>query len=214
MSLLKVPLLLVSSVGVHIALTSPNPPASSSEVSKVQDRWGKLWIKWGPASIKALYWILSLCEVTIICIQSNPSLPYTPHIFAALVHPSTSSSSHSPTITAPFMAGWALITSAAVLRLVCYRTLGRFFTFELSLRDKHKLVTGGPYAWVRHPSYTGGVLTFAGYLVCVWGPGSWLHECGWLSTVRKEDEFLRQEFGVQWDDWVQRVCYRLVPRIY
>ncbi|TFY79623.1 hypothetical protein EWM64_g4392 [Hericium alpestre] len=232
MPLLKPPLLLISSLCVHIALTSPNLPASSTEVSRYKDRWNKTWIKWGPTYLKALYWVLSLCEAAVICAQDAPSPAYT------LVRSSSSSAPSHPTITAPFMAGWVLITFAGILRLICYRTLGRFFTFELSIRDKHKLITSGPYGWVRHPSYSGAILSLIGYFVCMWGPGSLLYECGWVTTVVgkaalvgmaaqlawvasvlvwrpiQEDEVLRQEFGSQWDDWAQRVRYRLVPGIY
>ena len=45
-----------------------------------------------------------------------------------------------------------------LIRYKCYRTLGSMFTFEMSIRKDHILVTSGPYAIVRHPSYTGIIL--------------------------------------------------------
>jgi len=35
-----------------------------------------------------------------------------------------------------------------------HRTLGKYFSAALQVRDEHVLVTSGPYRWVRHPMYT------------------------------------------------------------
>jgi len=40
-------------------------------------------------------------------------------------------------------------------RVWSMHTLGHLFTFTLSIRKGHKLIAHGPYAFVRHPSYTG-----------------------------------------------------------
>lgn len=44
---------------------------------------------------------------------------------------------------------------AILVRLASYHSLGQLFTFELSIQDKHKLVTSGPYNIVRHPRSVG-----------------------------------------------------------
>ena len=41
-------------------------------------------------------------------------------------------------------------------------TLGRFFTYDVTIQPGHRVVTSGPYRWVRHPSYTGGLLGLLG----------------------------------------------------
>jgi protein-S-isoprenylcysteine O-methyltransferase Ste14 len=92
----------------------------------------------------------------------------------------------------------------------------------------------GPYAWVRHPSYTGIYLTLLGATVSLCSPGTWLLECGvssrgaiilvslWLfkcafvfkgmaSRLRIEDEVLKGAFGESWDDYARRVPYNFVP---
>ncbi|OJT07085.1 hypothetical protein TRAPUB_2117 [Trametes pubescens] len=56
-------------------------------------------------------------------------------------------------ITPTFVVGSTLAVSGGLTRLWCYRTLGRFFACELSVQDGRKLVTSGPYAIIRHPSY-------------------------------------------------------------
>lgn len=44
------------------------------------------------------------------------------------------------------------------LRWWSIRTLGAFFTVNVSSHDDHQLINGGPYALLRHPSYTGLLL--------------------------------------------------------
>jgi len=82
--------------------------------------------------------------------------------------------------------------------------MGRLFTFEMSIRNGHKLISDGPYAWVRHPAYTGFFSIFIGLglwhatKVCayhfpiyncpgdscmvVFKKGSYVTECGTLNT--------------------------------
>ncbi|KAF9238464.1 hypothetical protein BU15DRAFT_62442 [Melanogaster broomeanus] len=146
--------------------------------------------------------------------------------------------------TPAFLAGSILNIAGSLLRIHCYRVLGRMFTFELSIRQDHKLVTSGPYSVVRHPSYTGGIVMGLGGSLCMFDRGSWLVACSglvpgldaesrltnvlactWVSMVvavcigmmqrmRNEDDMLEKNFGEQWKEWVRRVPYRVVPWVY
>jgi protein-S-isoprenylcysteine O-methyltransferase Ste14 len=40
-------------------------------------------------------------------------------------------------------------------------TLGPNYTGGTALKVEHRLVTGGPYAWLRHPIYAGAILSYA-----------------------------------------------------
>lgn len=60
--------------------------------------------------------------------------------------------------------------------------MGDMFTFEIKVQNEHRLVTWGPYAYVRHPSYTGLVMTFAGLALWQAAPGSWIRESGVLES--------------------------------
>ena len=142
-------------------------------------------------------------------------------------------------LTASFMVGWLLLAAGACIRATCYHHLGRFFTFELALRDNHQLVTTGPYAVVRHPAYTGSILALVGMALMQLGPGSWLADVarlwstpvgvmlgttwlgilsiipvGIIARTAAEDQVLRKEFGQQWDAWAQKTPYRLIPGIF
>jgi protein-S-isoprenylcysteine O-methyltransferase Ste14 len=137
--------------------------------------------------------------------------------------------------TNAFIAGTILAFTGAIIRILCFRELGRLFTFDFCIRKDHKLITTGPYGYVRHPSYSGSLMHLIGALMCHLSAGSWLTECGalrnpivvvsglfWLFIAasrtiyavirsKEEDEGLRKEFGKQWDAWAARVNYRVIP---
>lgn len=49
-----------------------------------------------------------------------------------------------------------------VIRWSAILTLGRYFTVDVAIQSDHRLVDRGLYHHVRHPSYTGLLLTFIG----------------------------------------------------
>lgn len=112
----------------------------------------------------------------------------------SILHSSPSPASNSythfsppPPLTAALTAPslllllFALLAAAgALLRLACFRALGPLFTFELTIHPAHTLVTTGPYAHVRHPSYTGVFATLVGATGVMLAPGAWLREA-WLA---------------------------------
>jgi protein-S-isoprenylcysteine O-methyltransferase Ste14 len=63
----------------------------------------------------------------------------------------------------PVAAGFVLIVAGIALRAWSIATLGRFFQYQIEILPGHRVVTGGPYRYVRHPSYTGIALTLAGF---------------------------------------------------
>ena len=82
---------------------------------------------------------------------------------------------------------------------------------------KGKLLTDGPFARVRHPLYSGflalvyGVLLLAPLVDTIMLAG--------ISTsvvfvyVRKEEEFLLKEYGEAYREYVERVPWKLIPRV-
>lgn len=59
-------------------------------------------------------------------------------------------------------AGMVLSTLGLGLRLWSIRTLGRSFTSLVEVSSGQRLVDSGPYRVLRHPSYTGALLTALG----------------------------------------------------
>lgn len=72
--------------------------------------------------------------------------------------------------TALFSAGLILMLAGVALRWYAIRVLGRFFSVVVAIQPGQTVVQAGPYRWLRHPSYSGAILTLAGLgLVC----GNW-----------------------------------------
>ncbi|KAF9480652.1 hypothetical protein BDN70DRAFT_877367 [Pholiota conissans] len=134
--------------------------------------------------------------------------------------------------------GAFLVAFSAILRSFCFRAMGSNFTYNVTIVENHKLTTTGPYAFVRHPSYSGSVCHYVGCFLYFFARGSWLRESGafrlklvWLVLIplvlrtlaafrmfwRRlpvEDALMKKQFGEQWEEWVNRVPYRLVPWVY
>lgn len=176
-------------------------------------------------------------EVAVILARASPSSPAAKFVLEKLMWAPVQYANRIA-VTPAFLAGCGLAILGSFLRLQCYRTLGRHFTYELALQNGHQLVTSGPYSVVRHPSYTCLMLCQIGLLLCQATPGSWIMESGilntlagkipaytslalqmyaWVNLVRRtarEDGFLKKEFGEQWVLWAKNVPYRLIPGIY
>lgn len=66
-----------------------------------------------------------------------------------------------PRIAGP--AGLALQVSGLTLRAWSMRTLGTSYTRTLRTESEQRVVDTGPYRLVRHPGYTGSLLTWIGF---------------------------------------------------
>ncbi|KAF5367742.1 hypothetical protein D9758_009880 [Tetrapyrgos nigripes] len=83
-------------------------------------------------------------------------------------------------VSPQLILGTVMAMMGGLLRWACYRAMKELFTFQLSVRKGHRLVAWGPYAYVRHPSYTGALLAGSGTILSlVVGRGSWARECLW-----------------------------------
>ncbi|KAG1733689.1 hypothetical protein EDB19DRAFT_1207072 [Suillus lakei] len=180
MSLLKIPFIIAPAIGIHIAFSSPAPPPSPEEEVKppmleiIILRFQSLW---GNDIKKISAWTVSLIEVAnILAIHIDPSqIPEGIYGARAL---QLLRALHPTPITPAFLAGSLAVTIGGVFRLYCVSTLGKFWSWPLSVRQEHRLVTSGPYSLVRHPSYTGFLLQYIGIIAMYGNQGSWLRQSG------------------------------------
>lgn len=66
---------------------------------------------------------------------------------------------------------------SAYIRYICYTKLGPLYTFEVSIQPGHKLVTTGPYAYVRHPAYSGGICATIAATVVMMSRDTFIRMC-------------------------------------
>lgn len=118
----------------------------------------------------------------------------------------------------PFAAGMVLIVAGLGLRAWSIFTLGRFFQYFIKVQPGHRVVTGGPYRFVRHPSYTGIALVLLGIaLACddVWGllAVAVLAGLGLAVRIRAEERQLRDSLGEEYEHFAAG-RKRLVPGVW
>jgi protein-S-isoprenylcysteine O-methyltransferase Ste14 len=118
----------------------------------------------------------------------------------------------------PAAAGIALMCTGFAFRAWAIRELGRFFTVTVGVEEGHRVVDTGPYRRVRHPSYTGMAVYFAGLGISL---DSWLSLAaatllplaGIVVRIHYEEQLLRRELGPPYADYSERTR-RLVPGVW
>src|SRR6266576_7067810 len=114
--------------------------------------------------------------------------------------------------------GVVLFVVGLLLRWWAIITLGRFFTVDVTIEKDHQLVERGPFRMVRHPSYTGVFLAFAGVALSL---GNWAAllvillpmGAAFVHRMNVEENALSGALGPQYTDYMRRTK-RLIPFIY
>jgi protein-S-isoprenylcysteine O-methyltransferase Ste14 len=65
--------------------------------------------------------------------------------------------------TSLFFAGIFLTLLRIALRWYSVAVLGKYFTFDVAIQRGQILVETGHYRYIRHPSYSGALLTVLGF---------------------------------------------------
>lgn len=102
--------------------------------------------------------------------------------------------------------GYFLFTWSVVAR-------GKYAT-SWKMRENHKLVTWGPYRYVRHPSYTAYFLMFLGFALTWLNPAAFLPLMaipGYVKLTAVEEELLVKRFGEEYKLY-QRRTGRFFPK--
>ena len=145
-------------------------------------------------------------------------------------------------ITPSFIVGIALACGGGLLRVISSRSLGYMYNSSLTIRPAHRLITTGPYAYVRHPGYAGSLLGVIGVSITTFSSESWLYSCGlledfntdkstgwilwtWVAlnvgrivalsfSAAKEDNVLSSGFGLEWKHWAWKVPKWFIPGLF
>jgi protein-S-isoprenylcysteine O-methyltransferase Ste14 len=152
---------------------------------------------------------------TILLAISLTGLGLIPIVYVATGFPRIADRSFIPEL-----AWIGLVPALASLWLFhrTHRELGRNWSVSLEVRDKHRLVTGGIYRYVRHPMYSAFFL---------WAIAQSLLLPNWLAglsgfagfsilfffRVGREERLMIEIFGEEYRAYMARTA-RIVPWIY
>jgi protein-S-isoprenylcysteine O-methyltransferase Ste14 len=111
-----------------------------------------------------------------------------------------------------------LLSAGLVLRWAAILTLGHLFTVDVAIQSNHSLVQTGLYGLIRHPSYTGLLVSFLGLGVFF---GSWPGLLALVvpitfavfNRIVKEEQALLEAFGAPYAAYCARTK-RLVPGLF
>ncbi len=121
----------------------------------------------------------------------------------------------------PYLAavmGIFFILFGIIVRWTAIFTLRKYFSVHVRIREDHKVIKNGLYHYIRHPSYTGGLISYFGI---------GLYFCSWLSVLvmivplflaylyrmRQEEKALTQALGNDYIEYAKSTK-RLIPGIY
>ena len=103
-------------------------------------------------------------------------------------------------------------------RFIAIRQLGKFFTVDVILHADHQLIQTGLYKKLRHPSYTGIMITLAGFglslnnyvsLVLVVS----LFFVALQNRINIEEKALLQKFGMMYEQY-SKTTWKLIPFVF
>jgi len=116
------------------------------------------------------------------------------------------------------VVGIILIVLGIIIRWTAIFSLKRQFTVDVAITKNHRLITGGIYHYVRHPSYTGALLSFLGLGFTIPNyfslPVLFFPICSvFLYRIHVEDAALTSAFGEEYRKYKDSTK-RLIPWIY
>ncbi len=93
--------------------------------------------------------------------------------------------------------------------------LGKYFTTVITIQPGHTVVENGPYRWIRHPTYSGALLTILGLGAAL---GNWFSLAtvmlaaiiGYSYRIYVEERALVESLGDPYREYMQRTK-RIIP---
>jgi protein-S-isoprenylcysteine O-methyltransferase Ste14 len=114
-------------------------------------------------------------------------------------------------------SGIALTALGVTVAIWARYSIGQYWSARVTLKEGHRVIRSGPYAWVRHPIYTGMLLGAMGTAVVV---GEWR---GVVAVViifvahsykaLREEALLTRELGEEYVSYRQSTGF-LFPRLW
>lgn len=103
-------------------------------------------------------------------------------------------------------------------RVLIIKSLGKYFTVDVTIREDHKIKKDGFYSILRHPSYSASLLTFLGLGLFL---NNWFALAiafippflAFSYRIKIEEVALAEQFGQDYTDY-RKQTKKLIPFIY
>ncbi len=111
-----------------------------------------------------------------------------------------------------------LLIAGLAIRTTAILSLGKAFSPNVAIRNNQTIYRGGLYRWLRHPAYTGSLLSFLALGI---EARNWIAfavilapiAAAFLYRIHVEEAALNEAFGAEYADYSQETK-RLIPGIY
>ncbi|CAG8525137.1 10245_t:CDS:2 [Diversispora eburnea] len=200
---------------VHFkAFSPPNPSLSTKKIMLTEGIVGIVFAQFLPTLVIIFNLMQSLLYIHVMYQQEISSIPILPD------------ENYKFSEWNLLDIVWFLcIVGGSLLRIWCFKCLKAYFTFHVTIKKKHKLITTGPYSLLVHPSYTGATLVTANYLmtyrlcyyiplylhfsfnwniililcIMVFASGNMIANIMVYKRITYEEAALKKRFGKAWD---------------
>jgi len=120
--------------------------------------------------------------------------------------------------TLVFLASICLMIAGTAFRWYSARLLGKYFTFDVATQGGQVLIERGPYRYVRHPSYSGALVSLLGFGLALGNWAALIASVSCLSAayayrIPVEEAALSAALGEPYRQYMRRT-WRLVPFLF
>jgi len=114
--------------------------------------------------------------------------------------------------------GLLMIYMGIAIRIIAIVSLAQFFTVDVTIRANHRLKKDGIYKYLRHPSYSGSLLSFIGLGLTM---NNWISLLlisvsiitAFIFRINIEEKVLFEQFGSEYIDY-KKNTYGIIPFIF
>jgi protein-S-isoprenylcysteine O-methyltransferase Ste14 len=179
---------------VHVWLLLPvNPALLATRSSGLREKGAKTWDKWITGIATGLLPIAAWVVAGLDARWGWSFVPLGWHLLGVVI----------------FAVGWGFVLWATVTNA--------FFSTTVHLHDGQTVCSSGPYRWVRHPGYVGGILYQFGSALLL---GSWwalipliLSMFLYMLRIALEERLLRAGLA-GYKEYTKQTRYRLLPGVW
>ncbi len=178
---------------------------------------GLLWFAW------ALYWLVSSWAIKAV-VRRESTASRLAHVIPLLLGAVLIGSRDLPWDTlnlrlwprsfAAYAIGLALLAAGLAFAVWARVHLGRNWSGSVTVKEGHELIRSGPYAYVRHPIYTGLITAVLGTAITSGtvraALGLVIITVSLLRKLRTEEGFMRETFPGEYERYSAEVP-RLIP---